>query len=132
MSSERAYVQQLLRRHTPTAAHIHLNRSRPPIFRFSDFPIFQRAKAITDPNSLYKGPRDTLSAPEEDMGSNDSEIRAIIQFLHEVENLKRLARSGWQLKKIPEPESVADHSHRLTIMAFFAEVRRFYHPIYPR
>lgn len=82
-----------------------------------------------DAHSLHKETQDTLSAPEEAMSNNDSEIRAIIKFLHEVEGLKRLARSGWQLKKIPEPESVADHSHRLTIMAFFAEVRQFCHPI---
>ncbi len=66
------------------------------------------------------------SVPEETMSGNYSEARAIMKFLHEVERLKRLARSGWQLKKIPDPESVADHSHRLTIMACFAEVFQSY------
>ncbi|KAH9217800.1 HD domain-containing protein [Leptodontidium sp. 2 PMI_412] len=46
--------------------------------------------------------------------------RAIMKLLHEVENLKRLPRAGWKIKNIPNPESVAEHSFRLSIMTFFA------------
>ncbi|TVY12538.1 HD domain-containing protein 2 [Lachnellula arida] len=54
-------------------------------------------------------PKDTMNTPRE-----------IMKVLHEVGHLKRLLRSGWQVKKIPNPESVAEHSFRLSIMTFFA------------
>ncbi|CZS92468.1 uncharacterized protein RAG0_03043 [Rhynchosporium agropyri] len=54
--------------------------------------------------------------PADDMAT----AKAIMTILHEVENLKRLPRSGWAIKHIPNPESVAEHSFRLAVMTFFA------------
>lgn len=44
-------------------------------------------------------------------------MKTILQFLLKVGKLKRLPRRGWVLRKIKNPESVADHSFRLTVMA---------------
>src|SRR3989338_6896951 len=41
----------------------------------------------------------------------------IVELLHKIVKLKDLKRTGWILKKIPTPESVADHSFRTSIMA---------------
>ncbi|UCE37973.1 MAG: HD domain-containing protein [Thermoplasmata archaeon] len=43
--------------------------------------------------------------------------RAQTQLFFRVGKLKRLLRSGWLRHKIPEPESVADHSFRTVFMA---------------
>ncbi|MFH1181764.1 MAG: HD domain-containing protein [Candidatus Woesearchaeota archaeon] len=40
-----------------------------------------------------------------------------ISFLQKAGKLKRLSRKGWILKKVPNPESVADHSFRTAVMA---------------
>lgn len=41
----------------------------------------------------------------------------IIDLLHKIGKLKDLRRIGWVLKKVPNPESVADHTFRTSIMA---------------
>jgi 5'-deoxynucleotidase YfbR-like HD superfamily hydrolase len=65
-------------------------------------------------------------------GETMDTMRAIMKVLHEVGNLKRLRRSGWQLKGVPNPESVADHSFRLAIMSLFAPVRQSCYNVYLR
>lgn len=42
----------------------------------------------------------------------------IIRFLHEAGRLKTLPRTGWQIAAIAHPESVADHSYRVGILAY--------------
>ncbi len=42
----------------------------------------------------------------------------LVDYLFEVGELKRIKRSGWWLAKIKDPESVAEHSHRTSILAF--------------
>ncbi len=42
----------------------------------------------------------------------------LIEFLHKVGQLKRVKRTGWVYKKIPNPESVAEHSFRTAILAY--------------
>src|SRR3954452_4691531 len=37
-------------------------------------------------------------------------------FLHEMGQLKRLPRAGWQFAGVPDPESVAEHSYRVAIV----------------
>lgn len=37
----------------------------------------------------------------------------------EAGNLKRLKRSGWLLRGVPDPESIADHSFRTALMTLF-------------
>ncbi len=39
-------------------------------------------------------------------------MREIVRFLFEVGHLKRVARSGWWLAGVRDPESVAEHSFR--------------------
>ncbi|ORY93436.1 HD domain-containing protein [Syncephalastrum racemosum] len=41
----------------------------------------------------------------------------VIRFLHTIENLKRTKRTGWLDNGIKQPESIADHMHRMGVMA---------------
>ncbi|KAI9207387.1 HD domain-containing protein [Polychytrium aggregatum] len=41
----------------------------------------------------------------------------ILKFLHTIENLKVTKRTGWIEHKIANPESIADHMHRMGVMA---------------
>ncbi|KAI8880810.1 HD domain-containing protein 2 [Backusella circina FSU 941] len=41
----------------------------------------------------------------------------VIRFLHVIENLKRTKRTGWLDNGIHQPESIADHMHRMGVMA---------------
>jgi putative hydrolase of HD superfamily len=36
-------------------------------------------------------------------------------FLELIEALKTTDRRGWVMRGVPDPESVADHSHRLAV-----------------
>ncbi len=47
---------------------------------------------------------------------NDAE--ATVAFLHEAGHLKNTPRAGWQLAGIRAPESVAEHSFRVGVIAF--------------
>ena len=42
-----------------------------------------------------------------------------VEFAHIVGKLKELKRSGWLMRKVPNPESVADHSFRTAVLAMF-------------
>ncbi|UCG95244.1 MAG: HD domain-containing protein [archaeon] len=41
----------------------------------------------------------------------------LIEFLHRVGELKHLKRAGWIMWGVKDPESVAEHSFRVTLMA---------------
>ncbi|GGJ93583.1 haloacid dehalogenase [Pilimelia anulata] len=41
-----------------------------------------------------------------------------VAFLHEAGYLKHLPRTGWQIIGVPQPESVAEHSYRVGLIAF--------------
>ncbi len=43
--------------------------------------------------------------------------KELAEFFHRIEELKRIYRSGWLRHKIPEPETVADHTFRVAFMA---------------
>jgi putative hydrolase of HD superfamily len=43
---------------------------------------------------------------------------AIVAFLHEAGHLKNTPRAGWQLAGIRTPESVAEHSFRVGVLAY--------------
>lgn len=45
------------------------------------------------------------------------EARDITGFLYEIGQLKRYPRTGWLTAGVPQPESVADHSHRASVIA---------------
>jgi len=40
-----------------------------------------------------------------------------INFLHYAGKLKQIKRTGWVTQKIKQPESVADHTYRVTLLA---------------
>ncbi len=41
----------------------------------------------------------------------------VIEFIQQVMKLKEIKRTGWSYKDVPEPESVADHSFGVAILA---------------
>ena len=43
--------------------------------------------------------------------------RDITAFLYEIGQLKRYPRTGWLTAGVPQPESVADHCHRASVIA---------------
>jgi 5'-deoxynucleotidase YfbR-like HD superfamily hydrolase len=45
------------------------------------------------------------------------EPRDLTGFLYEIGLLKRYPRTGWSLAGVPEPESVAGHSFRASVVA---------------
>ncbi|KAG2221073.1 hypothetical protein INT45_009731 [Circinella minor] len=45
----------------------------------------------------------------------------VLQFLHIIQNLKKTKRTGWVDNGIKEPESIADHMHRMGIMAMLID-----------
>lgn len=42
---------------------------------------------------------------------------ALLRFFHLVGRLKETPRAGWALRGIADPESVAEHSHRVALLA---------------
>ena len=47
----------------------------------------------------------------------------LIDFFHEIGSLKDLKRTGWLMRKVSNPESVADHSFRTAVMALILAPR---------
>lgn len=45
------------------------------------------------------------------------QLRDATGFLYEIGLLKRYKRTGWSLAGVPSPESVADHSFRVSVIA---------------
>ncbi len=48
----------------------------------------------------------------------DQQDAAIIGFAYEAGYLKRTPRTGWQFAAVPNPESVAEHSFRVGVLAY--------------
>lgn len=46
------------------------------------------------------------------------DVDSLLRFLHLAGRLKATPRAGWRLRGIAAPESVADHSFRLALLAF--------------
>ncbi|KAI9025525.1 hypothetical protein DFJ74DRAFT_605032 [Hyaloraphidium curvatum] len=53
-------------------------------------------------------------------GSSTS-IASILEFFNTIERLKTTKRTGWVNHKVPRPESISDHMHRVGIMAFIID-----------
>lgn len=51
-----------------------------------------------------------------------SESDSTARFLYEAGQLKRTPRSGWLLAGVPNPESVAEHSFRVGVIAYILAV----------
>lgn len=58
--------------------------------------------------------RDQASLP---VGDGEHPLAGMASFLFEMGHLKNLPRAGWQLLGIPGPESVAEHSFRVSMVA---------------
>lgn len=48
----------------------------------------------------------------------------IIKFFIEIGKLKRMPRRGWVIREVKNPESIADHTFRVTIMAWVLAARK--------
>jgi len=48
-----------------------------------------------------------------------SKEEKILQWLVEAGLLKRVKRTGWWCSGVKDPESVAEHSHRMSLLAFY-------------
>ena len=48
----------------------------------------------------------------------------VADFLHEMGQLKRFPRTGWQFAGVPHPESVAEHCYRVAIVGIALAIRR--------
>ncbi|MGN5379471.1 HD domain-containing protein [Streptomyces lasalocidi] len=48
------------------------------------------------------------------MAENDVRV---VDFFYEIGLLKRYKRTGWVIAGVPDPESIADHSHRTAVIA---------------
>ena len=64
------------------------------------------------PGDSPSGDDDRLSLVDEAARTDD-----LLRFFHLAGRLKETARAGWRLRGIAEPESVADHSFRLALLA---------------
>ena len=45
-------------------------------------------------------------------------IKVLVDFLHEVGKLKDMPRRGWVIREVKNPESIADHTFRATLLAW--------------
>ena len=43
--------------------------------------------------------------------------KGFLRFLMEAIQLKQTVRTGWTLRNVPHPESVADHSYNMALIA---------------
>ncbi|KAL3889096.1 hypothetical protein ACJMK2_001452 [Sinanodonta woodiana] len=48
-------------------------------------------------------------------------IGKLFEFISLIGQLKRIKRTGWVLRKVTDPESVADHMYRMGVMAFLID-----------
>lgn len=46
------------------------------------------------------------------------DLQAVVRLGYETGQLKRVRRAGWQLTGQPSPESVAEHSYRVGVLAY--------------
>lgn len=46
------------------------------------------------------------------------DLEPVVRFAYEAGQLKRLRRAGWQLTGLAHPESVAEHSYRVGVLAY--------------
>jgi putative hydrolases of HD superfamily len=58
----------------------------------------------------------------------DDSTAAIVSFGYEAGQLKKLPRAGWLLTGITSPESVADHSFRVAVLAYVIAVQEGANP----
>ncbi|KAI8113574.1 hypothetical protein M9435_003572 [Picochlorum sp. BPE23] len=54
-------------------------------------------------------------------GSGLASPKNVLQFLHVVENLKKTPRTGWVKRQVAQPESIADHMYRMSLMSLLMD-----------
>ncbi|XP_061406588.1 5'-deoxynucleotidase HDDC2 [Lethenteron reissneri] len=52
------------------------------------------------------------------MASGATRMQKLFEFIKVVGQLKNVKRTGWIYRRVPDPESVADHMYRMAILAF--------------
>jgi putative hydrolases of HD superfamily len=52
----------------------------------------------------------------------EPDAAALVNLLYEVGHLKRIPRTGWLRAGVDRPESVAEHSHRTAVIAYFIAI----------
>jgi putative hydrolases of HD superfamily len=57
------------------------------------------------------------------MLDNEDSTAAIVSFAYEAGQLKKLSRAGWLVAGISNPESVADHSFRVAVLAYIIAIQ---------
>ncbi|MDT0351115.1 HD domain-containing protein [Pseudonocardia charpentierae] len=57
-----------------------------------------------------------FDSTEVNRGETDGHEQALARFFHEIGHLKRTPRTGWLLAGIAHPESVSEHSHRVSVI----------------
>jgi len=62
------------------------------------------------------------------MPDTEDGTAAIVSFGYEAGQLKKLPRAGWLLTGITSPESVADHSFRVAVLAYVIAVQEGANP----
>ena len=62
------------------------------------------------------------------MPESSNASAAIVSFAYEAGQLKKLPRAGWLLPGISSPESVADHSFRVAVLAYVIAVQEGANP----
>ncbi|XP_062569041.1 5'-deoxynucleotidase HDDC2-like [Saccostrea cucullata] len=45
----------------------------------------------------------------------------LLKFMSFIGDLKRVKRTGWVLRKVKDPESVADHMYRMALLSFLVD-----------
>lgn len=50
------------------------------------------------------------------------DMHGVVRFAYEAGQLKRLPRAGWLVAGVPHPESVAEHSFRVAVLAYLIAV----------
>uniref|UniRef100_V5GVZ1 5'-deoxynucleotidase n=2 Tax=Kalmanozyma brasiliensis (strain GHG001) TaxID=1365824 RepID=V5GVZ1_KALBG len=71
------------------------------------------------PLQLFKSPADPTFLLHEDGEEAETPEgwRAILKFMHIIEQLKTNKRTGWLHHRIPAPESIADHMYRMAMLS---------------
>ncbi|GBG33953.1 HD domain-containing protein 2 [Hondaea fermentalgiana] len=63
----------------------------------------------------------TKAGDKKDALLDEASARRDVAFQTSVSNLKRVKRTGWVLRKVPDPESVSDHSFGVALAALLVE-----------
>lgn len=58
----------------------------------------------------------------------DSDSAGIVEFVHEAGHLKHIPRAGWLLAGVRSPETVAEHSFRVGVLAYAIAVQEGANP----